>query len=319
MKRGLSIAGLVVVTAIWGGGFVASDIALDSLTPMQIMTVRFLLGAVLMSLISARELKHISLKAVGAGALMGVALFAGFALQIIGLQYTTPSKNAFLTALNVVMVPFIAFLLLHKRIGWRGVLGACLSVVGVAVLSLNGDMTLGLGDALSLLCAVGFAFQIFLTGVFVRRYRATVLNCVQMVTAFILSLAFMLAMGETDFAPSANGWWSVLYLGVVSTTICYLLQTACQQYVDETKAAIILSMESVFGTVFSIILLGEVITPRMIAGCAIILTAVVISNLATTPEEPSDSADTTTDITDTAADTAIDTTTDMSKGAIHAV
>ena len=176
---------------------------------------------------------------------MGIALFAAFALQIIGLQYTTPSKNAFLTALNVVMVPFIAFLVLRKRVGWRGVLGACLSVVGVAVLSLNGNMTLGLGDALSLLCAVGFAFQIFFTGLFVQRYRATVLNCVQMVTAFVLSVVAMVAMGQVHLTPTTDGWWSVLYLGVVSTTICYLLQTACQQYIDETKAAIILSMESV--------------------------------------------------------------------------
>ena len=182
MKRGMAIAGLIVVTAIWGGGFVASDIALNSLTPMQIMAIRFLLGAVLMSFISVREFRNINLKEIGAGVLMGIALFAAFALQIIGLQYTTPSKNAFLTALNVVMVPFIAFLVLRKRIGWRGVLGACLSVVGVAVLSLNGNMTLGLGDALSLLCAVGFAFQIFFTGLFVQRYRATILNCVQMVT-----------------------------------------------------------------------------------------------------------------------------------------
>lgn len=157
MKRGMAVAGLIVVTAIWGGGFVASDIALNSLTPMQIMAIRFLLGAVLMSFISVREFRNINLKEIGAGVLMGIALFAAFALQIIGLQYTTPSKNAFLTALNVVMVPFIAFLVLRKRVGWRGVLGACLSVVGVAVLSLNGNMTLGLGDALSLLCAVGFA------------------------------------------------------------------------------------------------------------------------------------------------------------------
>ena len=199
MKRGMAIAGLIVVTAIWGGGFVASDIALNSLTPMQIMAIRFLLGAVLMSLISVHEFQNINIKEIGAGVLMGIALFAAFALQIIGLQYTTPSKNAFLTALNVVMVPFIAFLVLRKRIGWRGVLGACLSVVGVAVLSLNGNMTLGLGDALSLLCAVGFAFQIFFTGLFVQRYRVTILNCVQMVTAFVLSVVVMVAI---HFCPS---------------------------------------------------------------------------------------------------------------------
>lgn len=285
MKRGMAIAGLIVVTAIWGGGFVASDIALNSLTPMQITAIRFLLGAVLMSLISVHEFQNINIKEIGAGVLMGIALFAAFALQIIGLQYTTPSKNAFLTALNVVMVPFIAFLVLRKRIGWRGVLGACLSVVGVAVLSLNGNMTLGLGDALSLLCAVGFAFQIFFTGLFVQRYRVTILNCVQMVTAFVLSVVVMVAMGQVHLTPTTDGWWSVLYLGVVSTTICYLLQTACQQYVDETKAAIILSMESVFGTLFSILLLGEVVTPRMIVGCTIILVAVVISNLAASSED----------------------------------
>ena len=284
MKRPFAIAGLILVTAIWGGGFVASDIALDSLTPMQIMAIRFLIGAVAMALIAVRELRTVNLREVGAGVLMGVALFAGFALQIVGLQYTTPSKNAFLTALNVVMVPFIAFVILRKHIGWKVILGAVMSVIGVAVLSLNGDLTLGLGDALTLACAVGFAFQIFLTGVFVQRYRAAVLNCVQMTTAFVLSAVGVLITGEVQLDATADGWWAVLYLGVVSTTICYLLQTACQRYVDETKSAIILSMESVFGTVFSIILLGEVITPRMVFGCAIILAAVLIANLADTAD-----------------------------------
>lgn len=215
---------------------------------------------------------------------MGIALFAAFSLQIIGLQYTTPSKNAFLTALNVVIVPFIAFLVLKKKIGAKGILGAVMSVLGVALLSLNGDLSLGLGDGLTLLCAVGFAFQIFFTSEFVKRYRATVLNFVQMATAFLLSAVSLLISGQTDFQVTAQGWLSVLYLGAVSTTVCYLLQTASQKYVDETKAAIILSMESVFGTLFSIIILHEIITPRMVAGCVVILTAVIISNLAETQE-----------------------------------
>ena len=159
-----------------------------------------------------------------------------------------------------------------------------MSVAGVALLSLNGDLSLGLGDGLTLLCAVGFAFQIFLTSEFVKKYRATVLNFVQMTTAFLLSVVSLFVFGETNFQVTAKGWLSVLYLGVISTTVCYLLQTASQKYVDETKAAIILSMESVFGTLFSIIILHEVITPRMVAGCIIILTAVIISNLSETQE-----------------------------------
>ena len=107
--------------------------------------------------------------AIKAGILMGIALFAGFAFQIIGLQYTTPSKNAFLTALNVVIVPFIAFIILKKKVGMKGIIGAIMSVIGVALLSLNGNLTLSLGDGLTLLCAVGFAFQIFFTGESVKK------------------------------------------------------------------------------------------------------------------------------------------------------
>lgn len=293
MKKWLAIGGLILVTVIWGGGFVASDMALGSMKPFQIMMVRFLLASVLMGMISmGQHKKEGKLEnragAIKAGILMGIALFAGFALQIIGLQYTTPSKNAFLTALNVVIVPFIAFIILKKKVVMKGIIGAIMSVIGVALLSLNGNLTLSLGDGLTLLCAVGFAFQIFFTGEFVKKYPASVLNMVQMITAFVLSAVSLVIFGENDFQVTTQGWLSVLYLGVISTTVCYLLQTACQKYVDETKAAIVLSMESVFGTIFSIIILHEVITLRMVIGCATILAAVIISNLSETEGEAKD-------------------------------
>ncbi|RHS78718.1 DMT family transporter [Firmicutes bacterium AM43-11BH] len=293
MKKWLAIGGLILVTVIWGGGFVASDMALESMKPFQIMMVRFLLASVLMGVISRGQRKsEEKLKdragAIKAGVLMGVTLFMGFAFQIIGLQYTTPSKNAFLTALNVVIVPFIAFVILKKKIGAKGIIGAVMSVLGVALLSLNGDFTVSLGDGLTLFCAVGFAFQIFFTSEFVKKYPASVLNTVQMFTAFVLSAISLMIFGENDFQVTTQGWLSALYLGVVSTTICYLLQTACQKYIDETKAAIILSMESVFGTIFSILILHEVVTVRMVIGCAVILAAVIISNMSETSEKIED-------------------------------
>lgn len=293
MKKWLAIGALILVTVIWGGGFVASDIALESMKPFQIMMVRFLLASVLMGVISRGQRKsEEKLKdragAIKAGVLMGVTLFMGFAFQIIGLQYRTPSKNAFLTALNVVIVPFIAFVILKKKIGAKGIIGAVMSVLGVALLSLNGNFTVSLGDGLTLFCAVGFAFQIFFTSEFVKKYPASVLNTVQMFTAFVLSAISLMIFGENDFQVTTQGWLSALYLGVVSTTICYLLQTACQKYIDETKAAIILSMESVFGTIFSILILHEVVTVRMVIGCAVILAAVIISNMSETSEKIED-------------------------------
>ena len=286
MKKYLAIAGLIAVTVIWGGGFVASDMALKSLRPFQIMAIRFLLSTILMGGASIRELKGIDFKELRAGILMGCALFVGFAFQIVGLQYTTPSKNAFLTALNVVMVPFIAFLILKKKISMKSIAGAVMAIFGVGLLSLEKNLSLGLGDALTLVCTVGFAFQIFFTSEFVKKYRAVVLNFVQMLTAVLLSVVSLFLFGETEFHVTAQGWLSVLYLGVISTALCYLLQTASQRYVDETKAAIILSMESVFGTIFSILILHEQVTLRMICGCVIILAAVIVSNLADAQPEP---------------------------------
>ena len=106
MRKGMAIGGLVLVTIIWGGGFTASDIALESMTPFQIMTVRFFLAAILMGLISIRSLKGMKKEEIRARILMRIALFASFALQIVGLQYTTPSKNAFLNQASEIVKHF---------------------------------------------------------------------------------------------------------------------------------------------------------------------------------------------------------------------
>ena len=121
-----------------------------------------------------------------------------------------------------------------------------------------------------------------------KKYPPSLLNMVQMITAFVLSAVSLVIFGENDFQVTTQGWLSVLYLGVISTTVCYLLQTACQKYVDETKAAIVLSMESVFGTIFSIIILHEVITLRMVIVCALILSPLIIENLSETEGEAKD-------------------------------
>ena len=280
MKKYLGILGLLTVTVIWGGGFVASDMALETLSPFQIMVIRFLIAAVLMTLFGIKQIKTISREEIRCGFWLGAALFGGFALQIIALQYTTPSKNAFLTATNVVFVPFIALVIYRKKIEVRSLIGAVMALAGAGVLSLKNDFSIGLGDGLTLLCAVCFALQIFLTGEYVGRIRPSVLNFLQMTTACVLSAAGLLISGDFTFAPSVRSLLAVLYLGVVSTTITYLLQTVSQKYVDETKSAIILSMEAVFGTFFSVVLLHESVTVRMLAGSALILAAVLVSEIS---------------------------------------
>lgn len=285
MKQYLGILGLLIVTVIWGGGFVASDMALETLTPFQIMAFRFLIAAAIMTVLGRKQIKTITKEEIKCGFLLGAALFGGFALQIIGLQYTTASKNAFLTATNVVLVPFIALVFYHKKIAVRSLIGAVMAVVGAGVLSLQSDFSVGIGDALTLLCAVCFAMQIFLTGEYVGRIRPTVLNFLQMVTACGLSILGMILARDFAIHASMKSILAVLYLGVVSTTITYLLQTVSQKYVDETKSAIILSLEAVFGTLFSVLILHESITLRIIIGSALILLAVLVSQIPSRKEQ----------------------------------
>jgi Permeases of the drug/metabolite transporter (DMT) superfamily len=277
MKKHLGLAGLLLVAIIWGNGFVANEIALRDMSPLQIMCARFFIAAVIMVVFTFNKLRKIDRKVWLAGILLGSFLFIGFVFQTIGLKYTTPSKNAFLTATNVVIVPFIAFVLYKKKVDRFSVCGAIMAIIGIAVLSLQGNLTLGVGDLLTLLCAISFAFHIFFTSEFVKKYDAIAITTVQMIVAFVLSLIVVIVTRDYHFNVSNSSWASVIYLGVFSTTVAFFLQSVSQKYTEETTAAVVMSMESVFGTLFSILIVNEPVTRRMICGSILILFAVIIS------------------------------------------
>jgi len=268
---------LVFTAIIWGSGFVASAVALDHYTPYQILAGRFLIGAIVLSLIFFRKLNKLNKTTLIKGALLGIFLYIAFALQTVGLQFTTPSKNAFLTAVNVVIVPFLGFLLYKRKIDMYELAGAVLAIVGIAVLSLQLSSNINVGDVLTLGCAVGFAFHIFYTAKFVKTEDPVVLTIVQMVTAAVIGCVVVFFREEANFSMETEGMMNLLYLGIFSTTIAFLMQTIAQKYITETKAAIILATESFWGMVFSIVILSEIMTSRMIIGAFLILLAILIS------------------------------------------
>ncbi|MFC4409672.1 DMT family transporter [Chungangia koreensis] len=277
MKRYLGEIGLIVTAVIWGSGFVASAVSLGYYSPYQILAGRFMIGAILLMLVFHKSLLKLNKNTIWRGAVLGVFLYMAFALQTVGLQYTTPSKNAFLTAINVVIVPFIAFFLYKRKINLFDMTGAVLAIIGVAAMSLQWSAEINIGDLLTLCCAIGFAFHIFYTAKFVGEADAILLTIIQMVTAGFIGATVVLFRGEMAFSTAGEGVFNLLYLAVFSTTIAYLLQTVGQKYVSETKAAIILSTESLWGMAFSIIFIHEVLTIRMAIGACIILAAILIS------------------------------------------
>lgn len=157
--------GLGLTALIWGSGFIGVSISLSGgLTPLQIMTIRFFIGAVLLGIIFFKEIKNnITKEAVKAGSMIGVFLFIAFAFQTIGMSYTTASKNAFLTAINVVIVPFIGFVLYKRPLDKYGIISSIIAILGIGILSLEADFSINFGDFLTIICAFGFAFHIFLS------------------------------------------------------------------------------------------------------------------------------------------------------------
>ncbi|WP_195574707.1 DMT family transporter [Paenibacillus sp. 1001270B_150601_E10] len=276
MKRYIGEIGLLLVAVIWGTGFVAGAVSLETLTPYQVMAIRFIIAACIMSVLFMKHFRALNRSAVGAGIVLGVFLFLAFMLQTVGLQYTTPSKNAFLTAVNVVIVPFIGYVLYRRRLEKYGLIGAFLAIIGVGILSVEMKLSLNIGDGLTLLCAVCFAFHIFFTCEYVKKHPPIGLTIVQMITASVLSLLIVLFKGEALHVNlDITGLLAATYLGVFSTTLAFLLQTIAQKYTTETKAAIILSTEALFGTLFSVLILHEVLTTRMVIGSVLILMAII--------------------------------------------
>ncbi|MHA6259253.1 DMT family transporter [Sporosarcina sp. CAU 1771] len=277
MRKYIGEIGLIITAIIWGSGFVGSAVALEHYTPYQILAGRFLIGAFLLGLFFHKKLRKINKQVLIKSAILGTILYLAFILQTVGLQYTTPSKNAFLTAVNVVIVPFIGFFIYKKKIDGFELVGAVMAVIGVAVLSLKLSSEINFGDFLTLCCAVCFAFHIFYTSKFVKDEDPVLITIIQMVTAAIIGCVTILFKGETTFSMETAGLLPLLYLAVFSTTIAFLLQTTAQKFITETKAAIILSTESFWGMAFSVVILSEVLTLKMGIGAVLILSAILIS------------------------------------------
>lgn len=268
---------LLFVAIVWGSGFVVTKNALDVITPYYLLSFRFVIATVLLGIIFFKRIKKAKLKDIKSGALVGLFLFGGFATQTIGLNYTTAGKQAFITATNVVMVPFIYWAISKKKPDNYEILGAILCFVGIGILSLNESLSIGYGDFLTLICAVFFALHISTVGYFAKESDPFVLAFIQMGTAAIISIICTLIFEPKMFTVQRVAIIPVLYLAIFSTLLAFLVQTIAQRYTTSVHTAIILSLEAVFGSILALIFLKEPFTIRFLIGCLSILISVMIS------------------------------------------
>lgn len=273
----LAMLALLTTAIIWGGGFVATKNGLEHITPFYLMAARFLIAFFLLSAIFYKKVMSITKEDLKGGIIIGIFLFTAFTSQTIGLQFTTPSKQAFLTGTNVVMVPFLYWFVYKKRPDIFSYLGAFLCFIGIATLTYEGGIgvNLNLGDILTLICALLYAGHIVATGYFAENLDPVILSIIQFGLSGILSLICAFIFESIPSSQNTTAIMSILYLALLSTCIAFVFQTVGQKYTSSTKAAIILSTESVFGTLFSVLLLHEKFTINMFIGCALIFISIL--------------------------------------------
>lgn len=277
-KKGLyADLALVIVAIIWGSGFVVTKTALDVMTPFYIMGFRFIIAATTLTLFSIKRLKKATKLDIKAGLIVGFFMFLGFAFQTVGLKYTTAGVQAFITASNVVMVPFMYWIISKKKPNNYELFGAVLCFIGIGILSLDNNLNVGIGEFLTLLCAIGYALQIVAVGYFAKDVDPFVLSTIQSYFAALLSFVMAFLFEPKIVTFTADMILPIAYLGIFSSMICFLVQNIAQRHTSSTHAAIIMSLEAVFGSIFAILLLNDPMNVKFVIGCAAILMAIIAS------------------------------------------
>lgn len=277
---------LLLTAAIWGFAFTAQRVGSQYVGAFTFNGIRFALGGIsLIPLIiyfnkknKSNNIKQAAGKTILPGILVGMLLFSGSTLQQIGLIYTTAGKAGFLTGLYIVLVPVIGIFLKHKieKTAWVGVV---LAVAGLYLLSINENFSIAFGDLLQIIGAFFWAFHILTIDYFTKKVDALKLSCVQFATCSILSLISALIFEKITLSGITSAAVPILYGGLLSVGVAYTLQVVAQKYAKPSTAAIILSMESVFGAVGGAVILGETMSTRGYLGCVFILSGILVSQL----------------------------------------
>ncbi len=272
---------LLLTAFIWGTGFIATEYALQYEIPVSvIMSVRFSVSAVVMFFFTVKSFKTARKQDYLHGVVAGVILFLAFYLQTVGQSGTNVSNSAFITSANVVMVPFIVWIFTKERPPIKIFVLSVVTLLGIGILTLDfsGGSAIKLGDILVFFCAIFFALHIAYLGTFAKKIEALFLTFMQLSTAAVLSLITMF-FGTEYKAVNLVSFEIIpmLYLALFSTLICYTLQTFAQKHTTAGKAGIILSTESFFGSLISVMVGFELLTPRLLLGGIIIFFSVIMT------------------------------------------
>ncbi len=277
---------LVAAALLWGGSFVVIKDTLNDISPAWLLGIRFVLSGLIMTLLFFPRLRQsLNKSSLCAAVALGVTGGLGYLIQNLGLVDTTPGHNAFLTATYCVMVPFLHWVVARVRPTLANVVAAVVAVAGIGALSLGAEdpFSLRWGDWMTLGGAFWFAVQI---EVMVRAARGRDIVALTTIEFYVMGLLclgyglFFEAPPDLQVFASGGFWLSMGYLVLLSSCLCTVFQNVGQAHVPPAQASLLLSLESVFGVLFSVVLYGEPLTLQLGVGFSLVFGAVLLSELA---------------------------------------
>src|SRR4028118_230245 len=268
-----SVMLLVLTTLIWGTTFPLLKDVVTTLSPSALMSSRFLIAA----LAFVPFCRKLNRKLVRDGVILGTLLFIGFATQVIGLETTSANRAAFITSLNVILVPLLGSSV-GRSVSKRVLLSAGLAIAGIGVMSWEGGL-LSIGDLWVFACAISYAVYILVLEAVATQHTSLTLTALQLIVVAVLGAIWGASELVGQIREIGANFGVLLYLGLIGTAIAIWTQAVAQRQISATETAIIYTLEPVFAAVFSFWLLGETLGLRGLLGACMVLSAMILSQL----------------------------------------
>jgi drug/metabolite transporter (DMT)-like permease len=269
------------VAFVWGSTFVLVKAALEDISPVLFLALRFSIATVALGLLYVR--RHgatITGRTWLGGIVTGAFLYTGYVFQTVGLRFTTPAKSGFITGMYIVLVPFFSALVYRNVPQISEVLGAAAATVGLVLLTWTGEaLQISGGDLLTLCCAVAFAIHILILGHYSRRMDYEWLALVQIGTCAVIALSTFSLMEQPHIRSSAAVWSAVAITSIIATALAFSVQTWAQRFTTPMRTALIFALEPVFAWVTSFAVGGEVLTAKAVSGALLILAGILLVEL----------------------------------------
>lgn len=277
-KKTTAKIALFLTAALWGSTFTIGKLASEVFSASFIIALRFLVAAVVLLIAASPQRKQMDRKYLFDGFWMGLTLFISYMLQVCGLGLdTSPGKSAFLSTTYCVLVPFLYWFVTRERPKARHILCVFLCLLGVGVLSLSGGWGMSLGDMLTALSGVPCAVNIVISSIVCRDRNVLLLTTIELWVVTILAWIFVFAGKSFPASFPMGAVGGIVYLGLLATALCLYMQSYGLKYAEPAIGGMLLSLESVFGVIFSIIIYHERVTLRMLVGFAVIFITILLS------------------------------------------